>query len=518
MRSDNIDRSSEPVTVFHDRRLPEPSSPAGYAALIDAYGLEVPLPHRLRAIGQHHRIRKTADWHLLTPRHAPENTLAGHLVFALKWEGLDLLVLKRLFVAVGPEEVAGIVRNQPTGSYARRIWFLYEWLTGVRLDLPDATDGRYVKALDPGMQYAAGEGTRSKRHRVRNNLPGTPAYCPLVFVTETLEAFIDRDLAAAARAAIAPVRADILARAAAFLLLDDSRSSFAIENERPSATRIARWGHAIEQAGKRPIDLDEFLRLQRAVIGDSRFVRLGLRAEGGFVGERDKLTGAPIPVHVSARAEDLDDLLGGLVVFTNERSAGLDAVIAAACTAFGFVYIHPFEDGNGRLHRYLFHHVLAEREFNPAGLVFPVSAVILRLLEDYKRALESHSKRILPLMRWEATERGNVRVLDDTSDFYRYFDATPHAEFLYRCVAETIEKDLPSETRFLEAYDDFAARVQEVVDLPQATTDFLFRFLRQNSGKLSSRARSKEFSKLEEHEAAAIETIYASAFGERPRA
>ncbi|HIP51694.1 MAG TPA: hypothetical protein EYG94_06355 [Campylobacterales bacterium] len=29
--------------------------------------------------------------------------------------------------------------------------------------------------------------------------------------------------------------------------------------------------------------------------------------------------------------------------------------------AFSFVYIHPLEDGNGRIHRYLIHHVLAER-------------------------------------------------------------------------------------------------------------------------------------------------------------
>ena len=517
MNSADFDHFSEPVTVFRDRRLPEPARPAGYAALIETYGLEVPLPRCLRAIGLHHQIKRTGDWHLFTPRHAPKNSLEGHLVFALKWEGVDLLVLKRLFAAVDPEDVAKIVRHQPTGSYARRIWFFYEWLTGLDLDLPDATGGRYVNALDPGVQYTAGEGTRSKRHRVRDNLPGTPAFCPLVFVTETLKTHIDRDLAAAARAAIAPVRADILARAAAFLLLDDSRSSFAIENEKPSTTRIARWGHAIEQAGKTPIDIDELLRLQRIVIGDSRFVPLGLRQEGGFIGERDRISGAPIPVHISARAEDLEALLSGLIEFTNDRSAGLDAVISAACTAFGFVYIHPFEDGNGRIHRYLFHHVLAERKFNPPGLVFPVSAVILRLIEDYKRRLESHSKPILPLIHWKASGKGNVRVLDDTSDFYRYFDATPHAEFLYRCVEQTIEKDLPDETRFLEAYDGFAAEVQDIVDLPQSTTDLLFRFLRQNSGKLSGRAKSKEFSKLTQEEAAAIEDIYVRAFDVRAR-
>jgi hypothetical protein len=512
MTTPDFDQNSEFVTVFRERVIPEPARPAGYATLIDAYDLSAPLPHRLCAIGKHHQTKRTGEWQLFTPRHAPDNSLEGHLVFALKWEGLDLLALKRLFVTADPEDVANIVRNQPTGSYARRIWFLYEWLTGLELDLPDTTSGRYVPAIDPSMQYAAQTPKRSKRHRVFDNLPGTRAYCPLVFVTQKLEAFIDRDLAEKARDVIKPIAADILARAAAFLLLDDSKSSFAIENEKPSRSRIARWGNAIGQAGKRPISIEELVRLQHIVIEDSRFVTLGLRKEGGFIGEHDRLLGTPIPAHISARAEDLGDLLVGLIEFTNSASADIDAVIAAACTAFGFVYIHPFEDGNGRIHRYLLHHVLAERKFNPPGMFFPVSSVILRLLDEYKKALESHSSAILPLIDWEATDQGNVDVENDTADFYRYFDATPHAEFLYHCVEQTIVKDLPEETRYLKAYDRFADEVQEIVDLPQPTTNLLFRFLRQSSGKLSERAKSREFAKLTEDEIVSVEAIYASAF------
>ena len=504
----DLDQVSQPVTVFHDRRLPEPGIPAGYAALIAAYGLAAPPPHRLYAIGRHHKVVDGEGWRLLTPRHAPENSLAGQLTFALKWEGLDLAALKRLFEAVAPGEIAALVRGQPTGAYARRIWFLYEWLTGHELDLPDATQGRYADALDPGLQFAV-PGERSPRHRIRNNLPGTPDFCPLVFRTEALDELIGLDLAAKARTAVAPVRADILSRAAAFLLLEDSKSSFAIEGERPAHSRIERWGQAIGQAGRRALDQDEFLRLQRILIGDERFVTLGLRREGGFVGERDRVTGAPIPSHVSARHEDLDTLLEGLIAFTNTGSQELDPIIAAACAAFGFVYIHPFEDGNGRLHRYLIHHVLAERGFNPPGLIFPISAVILRLIDVYRTALETHSRAVLPLITWEPTPDGNVSVLNDTGDFYRFFDATPHAEFLYHCVRTTIEEDLPRETSFLESYDRFAGRVQDVVDMPNATVDLLFRFLNQNEGRLSTRARSKEFAKLTDKEAADIESIYA---------
>ncbi len=97
--------------------------------------------------------------------------------------------------------------------------------------------------------------------------------------------------------------------------------------------------------------------------------------------------------------------------------------------AFGFVFIHPFEDGNGRIHRYLFHHVLAEKEFLPRGLIFPVSVVILERIEEYRKTLEHFSKPRLGLIEWRSTEKNNVEVLNDTLDLYRYFDATKQAEF-----------------------------------------------------------------------------------------
>lgn len=265
----------------------------------------------------------------------------------------------------------------------------------------------------------------------------------------------------------------------------------------------------IGEAGRRPIDRAELERLQRIVIGDARFVRLGLRDQGGFIGEHDRADGAPIPDHISARHEDLPALIAGLTAFDRAAAQGFNAILAAAVLAFGFVYIHPFEDGNGRLHRYLIHHVLAERGFNPPGLVFPISAVILDRINDYRRVLESYSRRLLPLVRWRSTSRGNVEVLNDTADFYRYFDATPQAEFLFDCVARAIDIDLPAETAFLRNHDSFKAQVKGMIDMPERVLDLLYRFLRQNGGTLSKRAREREFAALTDDEAARIETIYA---------
>lgn len=511
MNGDSCIHFSGPTLIFHERRLPVRATPAGYAALIDAYALKVPWPRTLYAIGEKHKILHEGGWHVLSPRHAPDPTLEGHLTFALKNEGLDLALLKALFRTAGAEAIKQAVQLKPSGSYARRIWFLYEWLLEETLDLPEANTRAYVDVVDTEQQYAV-SGTPIKRQRVRNNLPGTPAFCPLVYKTDALDALIAQNLSDRAGDIVRLVPRDLLARTAAFLLLKDSRSSFAIEGEASSHDRIQRWGRAIGQAGKAKLDLAELLRLQVIVIGDNRFVKLGLRTEGGFIGEHDRQTRAPIPDHVDARHEDLPALVEGLIAFDHGPGQQLDPVIAAAVLAFGFVYIHPFEDGNGRIHRYLIHHVLAQRGFNPPGLVFPVSAAILERIDDYRTVLESYSARLLPFIEWRATDKGNVEVLNDTGDFYRFFDATPQAEFLFECVRKTIEVDLPEETRFLRAFDQFSAQVGGIVDMPSRTIDLLFRFLHQNGGRLSKRARNKEFDALSDEEVKHIEAIYADSF------
>lgn len=498
------------VNDFPQKSAAVNSEPAGYAALIDSYFLRLPAPlWRTVGITRRNVSRETPDRLLLTPRHAPSPSLGGQLEFALKWEGVQLPVLTQVFKKITPEEIRSIILAKPTGAQTRRLWFLYEWLTGRTLDLPDAGKVRAVPAIDIRQQFGLAQGVVSTRHSVVDNLPGTPAFCPIVRRTEVLDSCIAKQLHVRARDVLGRTHPDIVTRAAAFLLLSDSRSSFNIEGEQPSQDRAVRWGEAILASGTRRLGIDMLEELQRQVLSDLRFIAAGLRGRGGFVGMHDRVTRLPIPVHVSARPEDLENLMEGLIAYDERASGGMvDPVVAAAALAFGFVYIHPFEDGNGRLHRWLIHHVLGRAGYNPPHTVFPVSAVMLREIDRYKNVLESYTRPLLPLIEWHPTEDNNVHVVNDTSDYYRYFDATAHAEFLYHCVATTVEKDLPEEVAFLEAYDRFARRVQDIVDMPAHTLDLLHRFLHQNGGVLSKRARAKEFAKLEEEEIEQIERLY----------
>ena len=412
-----------------------------------------------------------------------------------------------------PLEIEKIVRKTPTGAYARRIWFFYEWLSEKRLDLPDLETGTYVSVLDPKLQWSI-PGEHTRRQRVINNLPGTKNFCPLVFHTPRIDHYMKMDLTAKAWDVLNQIPKDVLSRTAAFLLLKDSRASYVIEGENPPHSRVERWGRIIGEAGKEILTMEELVRLQDVVIGDSRFVRLGYRDKGGFIGEHDRTSGTPIPEHISARSEDVPSLIRGIIEFDRRSEGVLDPVIAAASEAFGFVYVHPFFDGNGRIHRFLFHHVLSQGGYNPPGLIFPISAAILDRIEEYDEVLRGYSQKLLPLIEWEPTEDNSITVSNRTDDYYRFFDATPHAEFLFSCVLQTIEKDLPEETAFLRYYDLFKARVESVVDMPGNTIHLLFRFLRQNGGTLSKRARSSEFSRLQPEEVERIEKLYGELFGD----
>lgn len=505
------------MKTFHGRRLPEPAKPVGYAALLHQHGLNVPLPQRLTGIAERHNPESTEAWQLLTPKHEPKDTLGGHLEFALKWEGVRLPVLVALFRAVQGDEIVRLVREKPTGIYTRRLWFLYEWLMGHELDLPNTGKVRSVPAIDPDQQFAIENGELLSRYKVINNLPGPREFCPLAWRTQSLVDFRAQRLDERARSVIGLTHPDILTRAAAYLLLNDSRASFRIEGETPPPERAARWGQAISEAGSEPLSIEELERLQRIVIGDARFVQLGLREQGGFIGRHDRRTGQPIPEHISARSEDLESLLGGLMKYSDRSvKGGVDPVITAAVIAFGFVYIHPFDDGNGRIHRWLIHDSLQRAGYNPPGVVFPISAAILRQIADYQAVLQSYSKPLLPLIEWRATESGNVEVLNDTADYYRYFDATAHAEFLFRRIAETVDRDLPAEVAYLESYERFSESVQQIVDMPQRTVDLLHRFLRQGKGRLSQRARIREFKHLTDTDVNRVERLFKDSFAEVP--
>jgi hypothetical protein len=102
-----------------------------------------------------------------------------------------------------------------------------------------------------------------------------------------------------------------------------------------------------------------------------------------------------------------------------------------------------------------------------------------------------------------------VRVLNDTRDLFRFFDATRQTEFLSASVMETVRNILPREIAYLRHYDLAKGRIQTFLELPDHRFDLMLGLLRQNGGRFSKGARRKEFAALTDEEALAVEGIYA---------
>jgi hypothetical protein len=410
----HLKRFSLQLSIYHGRKVPEDGVIVGYGAIIEAYKLAVPIPTKLSFVSSKNRRFESDEWKVFPVKYLPDENLYKQIIFALKYEGVDLLVFKKLFEVLSSVEMEEMIQVENLGQYSRRIWFLYEWLTGKKLNISDLKTGNLVPVIDEKLQYAI-DGVSSPRHKVINNLPGNKDFCPLIRKTQKLEKYIESNIRQDKSNYLNRVHKDILHRASSFLLLKDSKASFSIEGENPRNNRAARWGIIIGQAGKNELSIAELNRLQQLVIENDRFVKMGIRSQQGFIGDRDRETQEPIPDHISAKYEDLEKLLDGWLqtqkMLTQSR---MDPILVASKIAFGFVFIHPFVDGNGRLHRYIIHHVLSQTGYTEQGIIFPVSASILTHIKDYAKSLESFSHTILNFIDWKPTENNNVQIFNDT--------------------------------------------------------------------------------------------------------
>ena len=185
----------------------------------------------------------------------------------------------------------------------------------------------------------------------------------------------------------------------------------------------------------------------------------------------------------------------------------MDAVVLAAVLSFAFVFIHPFDDGNGRLQRYLMHYILSRMGFSPEGMIFPVSAVLLKEQARYDRMLESFSSRLMEVLDYDMDSRGEVTVNGESGDFYRFIDFTPIVEEYQKIIEETINTEWKTEIDYLVCYDRVRTEMRTVVDMPDKKANQFILFANQNGGVLSLGKRQRFFPELTDEEVAKLEAI-----------
>ena len=481
--------------------------PLGQVGLITELALAIPLSavrSYLIAGARRTNEREGITEEFYPPQYRVDSTLIEHLRFALRYEPLDLGVLYEAFQAMGEEIIRAWVQIEPTGGYSRRAWFLYETLTGKKIDLPDAKRGNYVDALDDKRQFTL-PSARSVRHRVKDNLLGSNGFYVTIRRTDKLNAFIASRLGEEAKAVTEGFTPDVLARATSFLFTRETRSSFAIENEKPTPAREERFLQALHGLDRFEPTKAALISLQGAIV-EPRYAVSDWRTIQNFVGETTRGFGEYVH-YICPKPEYVPSLMMGWMALTKRLlSGGIDPVVAAVACSFPFVFIHPFEDGNGRTHRFLMHYLLTRLNFGPEGILLPVSAAILREKSRYDKVLEAFSRPLLSRIEWNLTSLGEVVVTGDTRDLYRFYDLTPQAEFLYEMVASSIRVDFREELRFLQVFDAALSGVLEIVDMPTRRASTLVRLCLQNGGRLA-KGRHGQFPELSESEIEAMEAV-----------
>jgi hypothetical protein len=491
----------------------------GLCRLIQDLQLQVPLPATRSEIVAGARRTIAADGKISEqyPKNYAPKGFFGNFRFALRYEPITLDVYLAIFQAIDAPQLEEWIRSEPTSIFVRRAWYLYELLMGKRLDVPDVIPSGYIDLLDPKI-HLTGPRRLVRRQRINDNLLGFGRYSPLVRRTGTLTAYMEKGLAQEASAIVKSCDPAILARAVHYLFTKETKSSFAIEGEAPNKDRTERFVAALMKAsGFDATSKDAFVQLQNAIV-DSRYAQKSWRTTQNFVSQT--LPDYSEDVHfVCPKPEDVPSLMESWMEMVRRLQLpdGVDPVVAATAAAFGFVFIHPFDDGNGRIHRFLVHHILSKLGFTPPGILFPISAVMLRDRLAYYQVLERFSGSIMPFIRYDLEPEHGMTVQNDTARLYRYFDATSQAEYLYRCIEETVHRDLRDEIGFIAVFDAALRATLNIVDMPNRRASLLVKLILQNKGKLSKGKRTT-FPEICDEEIGRIEKAVWGAWQENQQA
>jgi Fic/DOC family len=495
----------------------------GYEFLVSRIALRMPPVTRPAQVRPVTRIEPMADL-LAVPRHvapADDASVLDHVLFALKHEDMQLALLHEALKLVDAAELVGALQGQRTGIYLRKAAFLWEKAHGQPLPLPrDSTGGNYVDFFDASSHFTGPVWERSTRYRVNFNGIGPLAFCPVVRRDEALvqrgQQVLDRLHAWAADSS----NREVLDRVMSWAYLSETKDSFAIENEAPSPDKQTAFLQAMEHLrDRRPLTEDYLVELQNTVISTPLKVEAEFRQRQNWLQRGGH--GALAVRYVPPPPESLTALMAGWMQMANTSGGDVPPFVKAALVSFGFVFLHPFMDGNGRLSRLLAHHSLnvqkALPEVGAQPTLLPLSVAMKRHEKHYLTALESFSRPARQL--WDVSfVADNEFVFDFRSSplVYAHWSGEVAARFVTDCAEQALAESLIEETAFIHAYDEAYERIDREFDLPNRTINLLIQWIHQNHDRMPERRRSAtELALLKPEQIDRVEAIVAESF--RPR-
>lgn len=483
--------------------------PVGYAYLHEYLALGVCPPKHPARVRPVTRIMSMGNEIAVPAGRAPDASLLAHLVFALKHEGIDLAILAGSLPHLPIEELREALQTSPNGIYLRKLAYLYEAMV-TRLPFDIVVSGRAVPLFDPE-HYIVGPSVRDSRWRIDFNGLGTLGYCATVRRTSVITALLEEDILGQASTFMASLPTGMLDRAIQWAYLSETQSSFAIEQESPSPDKQQRFMQLLRQAHeRRPLTEAYLVELQNSTISNPFDKAVTFRHEQNYL--HNGLPGALGVSYLPPPPALCDELMNGLMTWANQDSdkgvaEGVSPLVVSAVLSFGFVFLHPFMDGNGRISRFLIHHTLCRKGGLDRDNLLPISVAMKRHEAEYLAALEAFSK--------PTREHWNVNWIDaDQYDFhfkglealYRFWDATEAVAFLLKMAKAALEDELKAETHYLACFDHVYAVINEAYDIRGSDLARLVMMCLSNEGRLSNNRRKQFRYQVADEVLDAIET------------
>lgn len=471
----------------------------GYGFLKSALNLPVFEPNVTASLSSSVQRITHKDNQLWVPTRyrLPSDDYISHVLFALKHEGINLQILSLALSYIRKDDVLAALRKKPTGIYQRQLGFLWEYFNQKTLEVEVPSSARYVQLFDE-KRYVTTKGVRNKKWRVIFNGLGSLDYCPVVEKTETIKAHLNDSVLKRFTAYLSDLDDYTAERAMQWAYASDAESNYAIEGETLEADELRSIIHLLELSQKagRLTDEDFYELHNQMMRGRVESVTSYRKIQNWLTNGEKGVLGVS---YVPPSPDTLKNLMNGFLEMANTLPKQVHPVIAASVTSFGFVFLHPFMDGNGRLSRFLFHQQLCLSGQMQKGQLLPISLAMKASEAKYLAALQAFSKpaRALWSVQWIAGHDYDFRF-NGSDAIYRYWDATQCAEFGLEMAEEALNTHLRHEVNDLMCFDAVLRAVNDRYDVRETILHHLINGCLDLNGVVSKNLRKRYADRVDE--------------------
>jgi hypothetical protein len=434
------------------RQLIKNSIPLGYQALIEKFHLSV-IPHfcasfASKTASRKRVIKNDAQEIHLYPMSYLVKSAYEQLVFAVKYEGINLGILRALFPCFSKKEFELFIEQNKGKGEVRKIWYLYELLTASLCNLPDMTKGSFVALLDPKKYYTT-HPIKAKRHLVLDNLLGTRDFCPMVLRTKKLQSFEKKKLEKIAKPLLRKNGYKMPVAPICQTTEQTQSKAKLLEMERANEKRHKRFISLLKEADRfHELTEKTIIDLHNKAVGPGAIEKTFRKHQNYLAYDDDYLAKKERICRISPKPEDVETLMKGLLeCYKRMKKSAVHPVIIATSISFGFSIIHPFGDGNGRVQLFLLYFILLHSSFSAAAHLSVCTLIQFFYLPGFNAAIRNFDQALLSLVKFTLHKDETLTVHGQTLNLYRSIEFSKMAEFLFSYLEEKVREIQPIEQK-----------------------------------------------------------------------